>query len=199
MSVADKYTTLNTEKIPQVYEAGKHDEYIDFWNEVSNGGTRTAWRYAFAGYGWTGKNFNPPETICPLDARYMFQNSAVTSIDETQVDFTNTTEMRDAFNSCESLVSLRLKISGNKTFNANTFTGCEALTNLTIIGTIESNNFNVQWSENLTHDSLLSILNALVDKTGVSGTWTVTLGATNIAKLTADEQKIAENKGWVIG
>ena len=31
-----------------------------------------------------------------------------------------------------------------------------------------------------------------------SYSWTVTLGADNIAKLTPEELKIAENKGWVV-
>lgn len=197
MAIAEKLTTI-AENIPKVFEAGKDAEHKEFWDGVTNSGTRTSWRYACAGYGWTDETFKPPETIFPQDARYMFQNSAVTSIDETQVDFTNATDMRDAFSYCEFLVNLKLKINGNKTFNANTFVGCTALTNLTIIGTIQSNNFNVQWSENLTHDSLMSIINALADKTGVSGSWTVTLGDVNIAKLTDAEQQIAHQKGWNI-
>ena len=74
------------------------------------------------------------------------------------------------------------------------------LENLTIEGVIGQNGFNVQWSTRMTHDSLMSIINALQDKSvDTSGTtWTVTLGAENIAKLTDEEQQIARDKGWVI-
>jgi hypothetical protein len=214
MSIADKLTTI-AENVPRVYEAGKTDgkqegftdgyeagkkaEYDAFWDTYTKSGSRTDYRYAFAGDGWIDDLFNPPFVIYPTLARYMFYSTEITEITEKQVDFSQTSDMRDAFSTCDKLATLVLKISGSKTFNANTFVDCKALTNLSIIGTIESNNFNVQWSTNLTHDSLMSIIEALVDKRGVSGTWTVTLGATNIAKLTADEQKIAENKGWNLG
>ena len=50
----------------------------------------------------------------------------------------------------------------------------------------------------LDHESLLSIVNCLKDySTDTSGTvWKVTLGATNLAKLTAEEKAIARGKGW---
>lgn len=98
-----------------------------------------------------------------------------------------------------SVDKLILKDDGTQTFT-NAFIGCSGLENLIIEGTIGQNGFNVQWSTNLTHDSLMSIINALQDKTGdTSGTiWTVTLGADNIAKLTDEEQQIARDKGWVI-
>ena len=77
------------------------------------------------------------------------------------------------------------------------FRECSALVDLNIVGTINATGLNVQQSP-LSHDSLMSIINALADKTGVSGTWKVTLGATNLAKLTADEIAIAEGKGWTL-
>jgi hypothetical protein len=77
------------------------------------------------------------------------------------------------------------------------FYKCSSLENLTIIGQIKISGLSVQYSP-LSHDSLMSIINALADKTGVSGTFKVTLGATNLAKLTADEIAIAEGKGWTL-
>ena len=84
--------------------------------------------------------------------------------------------------------------------NSNWFRNDTGLKNLTIEGTIGQNNFNVQWSKNLTHDSLMSIINALADKSAdTSGTtWTVTLGTENIAKLTQEEYEKGTNKGWMI-
>ena len=44
----------------------------------------------------------------------------------------------------------------------------------------------------------MSIINALVDYSEDSGgtTYTLTIGTDNIAKLSADEIAIIENKGW---
>ena len=176
MTISDKLISVE-QNVPKVFESGKDAEHKSFWYEVTLSGTRVNYRYAFAGYGWTDKNFKPPETIYPQDARYMFQNSSVTTIDETQIDFTNTTEMRDVFNNCESLTTLRLKISGNKTFNASMFTNCAALTNLVIIGTIQSANFNLQYSTALTKASITSVVNALSSTT--SGL-TVTISKTAV-------------------
>ena len=48
----------------------------------------------------------------------------------------------------------------------------------------------------LTHDSLLNVINEASDVT--SSPKTLTLGATNLAKLTDEEKAIATNKGWTL-
>ena len=48
---------------------------------------------------------------------------------------------------------------------------------------------------NLTHDSLMSIINNLTTKTS---TTKLTLGATNLAKLSDEEIAIAVNRGWTL-
>lgn len=52
----------------------------------------------------------------------------------------------------------------------------------------------------LDHESLLSVVNCLKDYSAdTSGAvWKVKLGATNLAKLTADEKAIATEKGWTL-
>lgn len=64
---------------------------------------------------------------------------------------------------------------------------------------IGMNGFNVQWSP-LSHDSLMSIINALKDYSNdTSGTtWKITLGSDNIAKLSAEELNIIHDKGWEV-
>lgn len=81
------------------------------------------------------------------------------------------------------------------------FTEDEALETVIFEGTIGQNGLNLQWSTNLTHESLMSIINCLADYSAdTSGTvWTVTLGEANIAKLTSAEQQIAYDKGWNLG
>ena len=97
----------------------------------------------------------------------------------------------------QTIDKLILKADGSNVFN-QAFVGAVSLANLTIEGVIGSNGFNVQWSP-LTHDSLMSIVNALQDKTADTSdtTWTITLGTNNLSKLTAEEKAIIERKGWV--
>ena len=68
-------------------------------------------------------------------------------------------------------------------------------------GVIAKNGLDLRRCENrINHDSLMSVINCLKDySTDTSGTvWKVTLGATNLAKLTADEKAIATGKGWTL-
>lgn len=63
---------------------------------------------------------------------------------------------------------------------------------------------NLSTANNLTHDSLMSVINNLYDLNltyNVAGGGTLyrqslVLGSTNLAKLTAEEIAIAQNKGW---
>lgn len=89
-----------------------------------------------------------------------------------------------------------LRVEPRTSFNG-TFGACYALESLTIEGVIGKNGFSVKDCP-LNHDSLMSIINALEDKTGdESGTsWVITLGATNLEKLTDEEKAIATDRGW---
>ena len=48
----------------------------------------------------------------------------------------------------------------------------------------------------LTHDSLMNVINEAADVT--SSPKTLTLGSTNLNKLTDEEKAIATNKGWIL-
>ncbi len=182
MSIAEKTLQLKQD-FDEVYNAGKDKERKDFWDAYTEGGNRTYYRYAFTEGGWNDDTFNPSETIYPKDdIRYMFQNSAITSIDETQVDFSELVgSFRTTFSGMSLLKSLRLKFGNNISgFFADAFTNCSELVNLTIIGTIEHNNFNVQWSRKLSMDSIISIFMAL--STTTSGlSITLPKNAVNVA------------------
>ena len=83
------------------------------------------------------------------------------------------------------------------------FTNCfraSKLEEVEITGVLRGTDISFQWSPNLTHESLVHILNVLGDKsTDTSGTaWIITLGSTNKAKLTEEELNIAYNKGWEV-
>ena len=101
--------------------------------------------------------------------------------------------------------------------NITAFNNCNSLTNLVFLHdlgkgyTQKSNNYSyykldLHWSTKLTHDSLMDVINKLYDLNltydvangGTLYTQQLVLGATNLAKLTADEIQIATNKGWTV-
>ncbi len=114
-----------------------------------------------------------------------------------------TSELSAMFDTCPKLHTIEgiyLKEDGTTGWGSSAFYGCSALENLTLYGTIGRNGLNVSWSTKLTHDSLMSIINALADYSeDTSGTaWAVTLGAANLAKLTDAEKAIATQRGWTL-
>lgn len=127
---------------------------------------------------------------------YAFNNFGATHIGVC--DFSKATAYNSVFGSCYQLVSIEKIImpTAQTSGNMNWFGYCYALENLTIQGEIKLNGLNLSDSSKLTHDSLMSIINALEAKT--NGTWTVTLGTTNLAKLTDAEKAIATQKGWTL-
>ncbi len=99
----------------------------------------------------------------------------------------------------DTVEKLILKEDGSQIFR-NTFNNCVYIQNIVINGTIGQNGFNISSAAKLTHDSLMSIINALKDYSqDTSGTaHTVTLGTTNLNKLTDEEKAVATQKGWTL-
>ena len=158
------------------------------------------------------------------DMQYMFYNCRIlTSLDLSNFDTSNVTNMSNMFNSCFSLTSLDLSNwdTSSVTSISYMFGSCNVLTSLDLsnwdISKVTAsynatNAFNcpaltdfkapknistaMTFSQcPLTHDSLMSIINNLIT---VTSTTKLTLGATNLAKLTDEEKAIATNKGWTL-
>ena len=115
---------------------------------------------------------------------------------------TDTYYVRKMFDGCKQLKTIRGIIPAPVTATARTnysdmFTDCIALENLTIMGTIY-HGLSVSSCTALSHTSLMSIIDNLADYSeDTSGTsWVVTLGSTNLAKLTNAEKAIATQKNW---
>ncbi len=180
--------------------AGRENQYNAFWESYTQNGSRYNWNNAFFGYGWNDSTYNPMNDFNNVKyCNNMFSQSAITDIKVT-VDLTNSTSASSIFLSSTNLKTIPLLIVHKDLTFSNVFKGCANLENLTIQGLIGKNGFDVQDSTKLTNESLLSVLNALEDKTtDTSGTvWKVTIGATNKAKLSDDELKIATDKGWSV-
>lgn len=132
------------------------------------------------------------------------------------------TDLGDCFSGCDSLASLTLPAGFGQaaTSFSNCFYNCKSLASLTLPGgfgqaatslsscfygcskltDITGNpNFKVSLDlspcTQLTHDSLMVVINGLQT---VTTTQKLTLGATNLAKLTDGEKKIATDKGWTL-
>lgn len=207
---------------------GKQAEYDAFWDGVQDYGNRTAYEQFFSP-AFTEKNFFPKYIIRLVGLnRYAFRGFAFSgdlaqrledckvSIDTSEcTEFSGGfsaayfvtrlphfiligTNLVQTFYNMQSLQTFSVTVDENTQFNS-TFDRCNSLANLTIEGTIGQNGFNVSWSP-LTHDSLMSIFNALKDYSeDTSGTdWIVTIGESNRAKLTDEELYIAESKGWEV-
>ena len=76
------------------------------------------------------------------------------------------------------------------------FKDCTALEDVQL-GQDWNMSLSVNSSENLTVDSMVAMFNSLKDLTGEKAK-TLTLGSTNLAKLTAEQKTIAINKNWTL-
>lgn len=220
----------NEQRVYDAGRKAEYDAFWDSY-QTDKWGSHILWySYAFAGLRWNDDNFCPKYDIIPsgsanmfaecgikdlkkrlqelgikLDTSqttsttYMFSNAYTTTIPE--LDMTNVVALTGLFYGAKvvTIDKLILKADGTNTFS-NMFYNAKSLENIQIEGAIGTNGFNVQYSP-LSHDSLISIINALQDKIKDTGgtTWTLTLGATNLAKLTDAEKQIAYDKGWVLG
>ena len=142
------------------------------------------------------------DTSTATTLQYGFSNTLFTRIGTVScVNCTTAASTESMFRGSTALVTIDCVISGENTvFNKNAFNGCTALVNITFSGVITSNDLNLSQSSKLARDSIISCFNCLSDKTtDTSGTeWKVTIGATNMAKLTESDKAIATQKGWVI-
>ena len=223
MSIAHKLTQV-AQNTPMVYEAGRQAAYDSFWDLYQRNGSRMDYANGFAGGGWTNETFKPKYDINALDNSYMlFARSAITGdLDEILKENGVTVKyctssasylfqssqfsrigdidlgkhsLTNTFSGCTKLETIA-SINVSKTSKiVGAFNGSTALKNLTLIGPLKVNGLDVSPCP-LTHESLMSIINALEAKT--SGTFSVTLGTDNLAKLTDAEKAIATEKGWTL-
>lgn len=100
------------------------------------------------------------------------------------------------FQGCSSLTSLTLPdgFARNAVGLGGCFNNCAELTNIYGNPNFKAS-LNLSPCPNLTHDSLMVVINGLQT---VTTTQTLTLGAENLAKLSDDDKKVATDKGWTL-
>ena len=137
---------------------------------------------------------------CSVCGYIFYMCSNLTRAPKIKITYTGTLKHTSTFANCSKLVTIEEFCVQKNHQYSTTFTNCTALENLNVTGTIGQNGFDVKSATKLTHDSLMSIINALEDKSAdTSGTtWKVTVGTTNLNKLTNEEKAIATAKGWTL-
>ena len=122
----------------------------------------------------------------------MFNNCfALTTI--PKLDTSKVTHMQYMFYNCKSLnVVPKLDVS-NVTTMVYMFYNCKNLAEIHMTGIKVA--IDIHDSTKFTREALVEILNNLVTDTK---THTLTMGSTNLAKLTDEDKSIATNKGWTL-
>lgn len=125
--------------------------------------------------------------------QYLFEAYKGTSVDGliSFNDTSNVTNMYSMFYNCQNLTSIpQLDASNVITFD-RAFYNCKNLKEFHMTGMKAS--FDIKQSTLLTREALVEILNNLAS---VTSTKTLTMGPTNLEKLTDEDKAIATNKGW---
>ena len=219
MSFSDKVLQLKQD-FDDVYEASRKE----VWKGITNNGTRVQYSNGF--YYWNLDYFYPCYDMQPVNAGYMFASTTnaipidlVERLEQCGVtlDFSQCTVMPRTFYSSDvsriGTIDVRKSTALERTFASPyvriidkiivkaentfsyTFESSRELVEVRFEGEI-GNNIDFSVCTKLSHDSLMSIINHLESKT--SGTFTLTIGATNLAKLTDTEKAVATQKGWTI-
>jgi surface protein len=152
-----------------------------------------------------------PQTIANNPEEMFYYCIALKSLDLRSFNFSIVTKLYYTFAYSMQLTDITF---GNKNDFSNivsmtsAFNFCSSLTNLDALNNIRVG-FNLLYSTKLTHDSIVNIIAGLADMTladnitwastnSVTATPTLTLGSTNLAKLSDSEKAIATAKNWTL-
>ena len=147
------------------------------------------------------------DTSNVTDMTNMFAICSLTTI--PQFDTRNVTSIQYLFQNTTSITSIPLLDCGNVlTFGSlfGDYTNCNNLTDLggfKDLGKVPTVSIStvsfLNKMPNLTHESLMNVINNLYDRKSVQGsTKTLKFGTTHLAKLSDEEKAIATNKGYTL-
>lgn len=156
------------------------------------------------------------DTSSVINMSSMFSGcSSLTTI--PLINTSNVKNMQTMFNNCYNLKSLPTLNTSNATNMSYMLGGCQRLTEIPAFDCSSCTNLrsfmlytyavtaihlrNIKVSldisnpKNLTREAIVEVLNNLAT---VTSTQTLTMGSTNLAKLTDEDKAIATNKGWTL-
>lgn len=172
----------------------------------------TSLREVFSGCGfeildlsnWNVSNIKNMQSMFSSDSSLKTLN--INGWDTSKVEYMNYT-----WQSCRSLTDLSKLNTSSIQYIQDTLTGCTGLVNFggfenlgmayltSRSANYSSYKLNLSGCTSLTHDSLMNVINNLYDiATKGCKAQSLTLGSTNLAKLTEEEIAIATNKGWTV-
>ena len=183
------------------YEEGEDAGDKAVWGVLLNNGKEKNHYYAFCYDRFDDKTWNPPYNIVTSNTstggQSVFYSSGLITDIKVPI-IVKGINIRDIFYDCTLLKTIPLLSVTDKVTNyIDAFKGCSNLENITMSGTIGQNISFADCSK-LTHDSLMSIINALKDYSGTTTTCTLTLHANAKARLNDTEKAVATQKGWTL-
>lgn len=171
------------------YEAGQKAEYDRFWDNFQENGNRTNYQYGFKSKGWTNENFKPKYPIKPTDGSYIFDDIGLSDFDFVEkgiildtskattltymcreakgikrlgvIDCSACKDLNRLFYGCYVVTIDNFIVKESLTYSS-TFIYAGRLENIRVSGVI-GNDISFDSCNKLTHDSLMSIINALKD------------------------------------
>ena len=148
-------------------------------------------------YGYQGNDIadliHYDDTSEVTDMRYMFRScSQITSI--PLLNTSKVANMQNMFFGCNQLTSVPALDASKVTSLSNAFQSCSNLTEMKMTGMKVS--FDISVSTLFTREALAEIITNCATLSGTTAT--LTMGATNLAKLTQADIDLATSKGWTI-
>ena len=146
-------------------------------------------------------NFTFPDNLTKIDWN-CFHNTGLVEVDLPATLTSLSNGSYPAFGDCTKLkkVTLRSQPSYNPGYwgskTQNPFANCTAIEEFNIPENWQYA-LNLSMTNNLTHDTLVSIITNLHDCTGETAR-ALTIGATNLAKLSEEEIAVATAKNWTV-
>ena len=147
--------------------------------------------YAFSGCS-SLTSISLPDSLASIESNVFYGCSSLTTVDLPD----GLISMGSAFQQCSSLTTINLPDSLTS-ISGDAFWNCWSLENVTIENGFNCNNLNLSSSTRYSVETMVSWFNALADRTGQTA-FKLTIGATNLNKLTAEQKAIATNKNWTL-
>lgn len=138
---------------------------------------------------------NLKEIVLPINLEYIGKESFLgTSINEFTLGEKVNSIQPGAFPGTLEKINLPKSIVY---FSRSAFLNCTKMIDVTLGENFNCNNLDLSYSNLYNSETIVSWLNALADRTGQTA-YKLTIGATNLAKLTEEDILIATNKNWTL-